>query len=212
MHDAGPRDPRGALRHLLFEALYDRLAAHYDRISRLAFAGEWDRWRMVAVRFIDRGPVVEIGCGTGQTLAALRRLPWPAVGLDPAAPMLRQARRRAAGRLIRAHGQRLPLRTASVGTLLSIFPTAYILDPAVWREVGRVLAPGGRFILIDGAWLSPRDPARWVLSKGHRLVYGPAPAEPWRPASWPLPTLALVERTEHGFVSVYIATQPRRDA
>jgi ubiquinone/menaquinone biosynthesis C-methylase UbiE len=193
----------------LFAALYDRLAPLYDQISLVAFAGEWARWQAIALRYADRAPVVELGCGTGQAQAALRRAGLAAAGVDPAAPMLRRARRRAAGRLIQARAQQLPLRSGSVGTLLSIFPTAYILDPATWREAERVLAPGGRFVIVDHGWLTPDAPHRRLLVGLHRLVYGAGSSG--LPPPLPhhcLPRLALVERSAHGFVSITVATRP----
>lgn len=200
-------DPRPHLRRMLFAALYDRLARSYDTISRLAFAGEWERWQAAALRYADRQPIVEIGCGTGQSIARLRQQGKVAFGLDAAAPMLQQARRRAAGALIQAQAQRLPLRDASVGTLLSIFPTPYILDQATWREAARVLTPDGRLIIVTHGWLEPDDPLRLALALGHRLIYGrQAALAPPLPAELP-PTLALIERTSHGFAAIHVATR-----
>lgn len=192
----------------LFAALYGWLAPCYDQISLAGFAGEWARWQAIALRYADRAPVVELGCGTGHALAALRRAGLAAAGIDPATPMLRQARRRAPGRLIQARAQHLPLRDGSVGTLLSIFPTAYILDPATWREAERVLAPGGRFVIVDHGWLAPDAPHRWLLVGLHRLVYYGAGGEPLPLPCGGLPRLALLERSAHGFVSILVATRP----
>jgi ubiquinone/menaquinone biosynthesis C-methylase UbiE len=195
------------LRRWLFERLYDRLAPAYDTISWLAFAGEWARWQALADRFIDRLPVVELGCGTGQVVARLRRGGRPIVGLDTSAPMLRQARRRAAGRLVRADARALPLRTASVGTLLAIFPTAYILAPATGDEVARVLQPGGRLVVIDHAWLAADGLWRQVPRAIHAVVYAGGQAPPAPLPGMPLPALSLVERSAHGFASVTVAAK-----
>ncbi len=200
-------DPRHRLRRALFELMYDRLAARYDALSVAAFAGEWRHWARVAQRFVDRGPVLELGCGTGATLADLARAGVPACGIDPSAPMLAQARRRAPGRLVQARAQYLPVRSGSIGCLLSIFPTSYILDPATWAEVARVLQPGGRVIVVDHGWLQPRDPLRLALVGLHHLVYGRQTTAPSRLPTPGLPAVALTERTPHGFVSVYIATR-----
>lgn len=205
-------DLRRWLRQRCFEALYSSLAPCYDAVSRLAFAGEWAHWQAAALRFADRSPVVEIGSGTGQALAMLGRAGIPAYGIDASWSMISQARRRAPGRLVWGRAQQLPLRSASVGTLLSIFPTAYILDPATWVEAARVLVPGGRFVIVAHGWLCPDDPLRAALTVLHRLVYGGhAAAMPpvARPVSL-LPALALIERTPHGFVAVYVATRPEQ--
>jgi SAM-dependent methyltransferase len=203
---------RDRLRHALFEALYHQLAPRYDQIATLAFAGEWRRWQAIALNYADRAPILELGCGTGHTLAALRDRRLPAYGIDLSGPMLARARQRASGQLMQARAQHLPVASASIGTLLSIFPTAYILEPGVWAEARRVLAPGGRFIIAAHGWLAPRDPLRAGLDRLHRLVYGRAPAQPALLPDNLLPTLALTERSPHGFVALYIATQPRAAA
>jgi ubiquinone/menaquinone biosynthesis C-methylase UbiE len=199
---------RRRLRLRLFEALYGHLAPYYDRLSAAAFAGEWARWQAVALRFVDRAPVVEVGCGTGLTLASLQRAGVAAYGIDVAWPMLTQAQRRTPGRVIAGQAQRLPLRSASIGTLVSIFPTPYILHPDTWAEAARVLEPGGRFLVVDHGWLLPRDPLRVTLSAMHRLIYGHhGVPTPLPGAGRLLPALVLTERTPHGFVSVHVATR-----
>jgi ubiquinone/menaquinone biosynthesis C-methylase UbiE len=199
---------RASVLNALFATLYDQLAPAYDTIAALAFAGEWARWRALAARFADRTPIVEIGCGTGHIVASLSRDGLSIIGLDASSRMLTQARRRAAGRLALAVAERLPLRTASVGTILSIFPTRYILEPATWREVERALAPGGRLIVVTHAWLAPDSPHRATLAAAHRLLYGGgAPEEPpWPPSA--LDALPIVERSRHGFASILIAAKP----
>jgi ubiquinone/menaquinone biosynthesis C-methylase UbiE len=199
---------RAGVLNALFAALYDQLAPAYDAIAALAFAGEWARWRELAARFADRTPIVEIGCGTGHTVASLSRDGLPVIGLDASSRMLAQARRRAVGRLARARAERLPLRAGSVGTILSIFPTRYILEPATWREVERALAPGGRLVVVTHGWLAPDSPRRATLAACHRLVYGGgAPVAPPLPRS-ALSALSIVERSRHGFASILVAAKP----
>lgn len=57
---------RSRIRVALFDALYGFGARYYDRITRVAFAGEWRRWQMTAMdRLPQGGVIVELGCGTG---------------------------------------------------------------------------------------------------------------------------------------------------
>ena len=188
-------------------------ATIHGLINRLEYRGQDPTFSRMRDAYLDKlhlspsAQVLELGCGTGMTLAALARAGVPAWGVDLSGPMLAQARRRAPGRLVRARAQHLPVRSGSIGCVLSIFPTPYILDPATWAEVARVLQPGGRFIVVDYGWLQPRDPLRLVLVGLHHLVYGHQTTAPPRLPTPGLPAVALTERTPHGFVSVYIATR-----
>lgn len=198
---------RRRLLQMLFGLLYAPLAPIYDTVSHVAFAGEWAAWRRLALRHIGDPPVVELGCGTGRAQADLRALGLVAIGIDIAAPMLRQAHRHVPGRLVRASALRLPLRDASAGTLLSIFPAPYILEPATWHEAERVLRPGGRLVVATHGWLDSADLYRRVLAAGHQLVTGRGGAVLPLPTNR-LATRTIIERSRHGWVQLLIATKP----
>ena len=38
----------------------------------------------------------------------------------------------------------------SVGTIITTFPSGYVVQEAVWVEFARVLRPGGRWIVVSG--------------------------------------------------------------
>ncbi|HEY8489913.1 MAG TPA: class I SAM-dependent methyltransferase [Dehalococcoidia bacterium] len=69
-------------------------AARYDREER-GVPGDVAFYVGLARR--AEPPVLELGCGTGRVTVAIARAGVPAVGLDLSEPMLRRARRRAAG-------------------------------------------------------------------------------------------------------------------
>lgn len=121
--------------------------------ARVAFLGA-AHYRPIADRIADlltAGPVLEVGAGTGYYLGiALDRLrvrgAGAAVGI--ALDASRYAARRAAvadpaiGSIVADAWSRLPLADGVVRTVLSVFAPR---DPA---EVARVLAPGGRLIVV----------------------------------------------------------------
>jgi ubiquinone/menaquinone biosynthesis C-methylase UbiE len=189
--------------------LYEPLAPVYDAVAWLGFAGEWAAWRRIALQHVTDWPLVELGCGTGHAQVWARSMGQSSLGVDIAAPMLRQARRRAAGRLARASTLRLPVRDDSAGTLLALFPTAYILDPATWREAERVLRPGGRLIIATHGWLDSPDLHRRLLARAHALLYGRSATLPPLPTS-ALTTRTVVERSPHGWLHLIIAERGDR--
>jgi ubiquinone/menaquinone biosynthesis C-methylase UbiE len=101
--------------------------------------------------------VLEIGCGTGNYIAALQaEVGCPCWGVDPSAEMLAQARaRRTAARLIQGRGEQLDLDPSSFDLLFSVDVIHHVADHAAYyREACRVLAPGGRLCTVtDSAWI-----------------------------------------------------------
>jgi Methylase involved in ubiquinone/menaquinone biosynthesis len=96
--------------------------------------------------------VVDLGCGSGRSLAALAARGGAAclVGLDLAASRLGEAAARVAeARLVRADLTRpLPLATASVDAVLCHNVIELLPEPTILLgEVGRVVRPGGRVVL-----------------------------------------------------------------
>ena len=63
---------------------------------------------------------------------------------------------------------------ASFDTVISTFPSEYIYDPDTIAEVVRVLRPGGRFIVVEGANLLPIGFLQPFLVLIQTLVYGRA--------------------------------------
>jgi SAM-dependent methyltransferase len=96
-------------------------------------------------------PIVEIGAGTGQ----LREwLPVPLrermIHTDPSEPALRLLRERAPAAKTRvASAHALPMDTGTLGAVLGLCVfDALQNEQAVVAELGRVLAPGGRFVHV----------------------------------------------------------------
>lgn len=172
----------GRLLATAFQLLYNQFAWAYDWVSGTFFHGQWRAWQRLALRHLPGGPgarVLELGFGTGDIQYDLLRAGYQPVGIDLSAAMLRAARRKArrrgmAGRLrlARAQAQALPFPPATFDAVISTFPSDYIAAPATIAEVARVLRPGGRFVIVPGAWLLPTSPTNRLLAGFARLVYG----------------------------------------
>lgn len=96
--------------------------------------------------------VADLGCGIGATAGHLRRHHrLRAVGLDRSAGMLGRARQGDPGLpLVRGEAACLPFKDGRLAAVLcECFLTLVADIDAAWREIRRVLAPGGILVLAD---------------------------------------------------------------
>ena len=107
---------------------------------------------------IDPARILDLGCGTGGSFAALReRFPRPQiVGIDVAHAMLRKARDRTPAwkrwlraqspRLVCGDAERLPIASGSAQMVFSNLALQWTQPQAVFAEAARVLESGGLFL------------------------------------------------------------------
>ncbi|HEV2360212.1 MAG TPA: class I SAM-dependent methyltransferase [Acidimicrobiales bacterium] len=106
------------------------------------------------VRGLD---VAEVGCGTAYVSAWLTRRGAKPVALDPTPGQLaiaRQMQEKHAVRfpLVRAAGEGIPLRDASVDLVISEYGAAIWADPYKWLpEAARILRPGGELTFLGNS-------------------------------------------------------------
>jgi len=141
-----------------FRRLYNEFAWAYDGVSYLVSRGEWRRWQGAALPRL-RGPrVLEIGFGTGDLLSEMRGQGYLCYGMELSLSMLRIAKRRGVKTpLCQARAQDMPFQDGAFDSLVSTFPSSFILDLRAQREMVRVLAPGGRLVVVDEGRLWGRD-------------------------------------------------------
>lgn len=126
-------------------------------------------WALAAVG-PRRGEVaVDIGCGTGAEVRRMAELVGPAgrsVGVEPHAGLRGVAEARSAdtaAEFLDGDAMALPFTDASVDVVRCERVFQHLPDPGgAAREIGRVLRPGGRAVVIDSDWASavarPADP------------------------------------------------------
>lgn len=165
----GPPEP-------VVRAMFDDIADRYDLLNDVLSLGLHRRWRRMAAEAAEVRPghwVLDLGCGTGRLgllLAARARV----VGVDLSHSMLLRARRRSARlRLVVGTAMTLPLRDTSCGAVVSAFVLRNLPDlTGAFREVTRVLAPGGTIALLD--LTPPSRPILRLALDGYLRVVGPA--------------------------------------
>ena len=168
------------LRKQLFETLYKNKYL-YRFASTVPFAGQWRVWqRLVLPRLVGRD-VLELGCGLGDLLADMIEAGYTCRAVEASPQMVAAARetlaRRKAGEqniVIQGSAQGLPFSNDSFDTIVSTFPSEYIYDPDTIAEVARVLRPGGRLVVVEGANLLPIGFLQPILVLIQILVYGPS--------------------------------------
>jgi ubiquinone/menaquinone biosynthesis C-methylase UbiE len=169
---------------------------------------------------VSRSPpsVLDVGCGTGILTTRLHAALRDSLvcGCDFSLGMLHQAlaRGRAAGLLewIQADATRLPVRTSSLGAVVSTEAFHWFPDPATaLSEFHRVLIPGGTLVLglvnprtraagrlFDAGFRAAGQPAHWPTGQELEARLGAAGfsitdrRRVWRPSGLMLPAVVTV--------------------
>lgn len=138
------------------------MTARYDS-SRYAAVNRWDRRHLVTVsRHLDPRPgdrILEVGCGRGHLTRRLLDLGCEAVGID-ANPNASSAA--VVEEIRHMYAEQLDFADRSFDKLVSVHAIEHIPDlEGALDEMARVLAPGGRAVLvypaepIKGIWAVP---------------------------------------------------------
>ena len=163
--------PSPAEKAAVVEAMFDRIAPHYDRMNRLLTFGLDQRWRRRTLDLIDLRPgemVLDVACGTGDFAEMCRARGADVVATDYAARMLDHARARGLGGiLVRGDAMRLPFEDGVFDAVVCGFALRNFagLAPAL-GEMARVIRPGGRVGLLE-----VDRPASGVVRLGHSFYF-----------------------------------------
>jgi demethylmenaquinone methyltransferase/2-methoxy-6-polyprenyl-1,4-benzoquinol methylase len=163
--------PSPAEKAAVVEAMFDRIAPHYDRMNRLLTFGLDQRWRR---RTLDRigiragDFVLDVACGTGDFAEMCRARGADVVATDYAARMLTHARGRGLGDvLVRGDALNLPIRSAAFDAVVCGFALRNFTSlAAAIAEMARVLRPGGRVGLLE-----VDRPGNAAVRAGHSLYF-----------------------------------------
>jgi len=142
--------------------MFDRIAPVYDLMNRLMTAGLDGRWRRMTARAVVRGGdrVLDACCGTGDLALAAEQAGGRVVGLDFSEGMLERARRKSSSiEWVEGDLLALPFAAGSFDSATVGFGVRNVEDlEAAFRELQRVLRPGGRLGVLEIT--RPSGPAR----------------------------------------------------
>ncbi len=162
------RLPTGAEKARTVRSMFDAIAPRYDLVNRVMTFGldvGWRRQTVAALALRDGARVLDVACGTGDLCRELQRNGYRPAGLDYSIGMLHAARTNAP--LVQADALAIPARSGSFDGAVSGFALRNVTDlGAMFKEIARVLHPGGRVALLEVA-----QPRARVLRAGHNLYF-----------------------------------------
>ncbi len=146
--------PDPANKAAFVEAMFDRIAPRYDLLNRICTFNLDQRWRRRAVKLAEikrHDTVLDLGCGTGDLAEMAAASGARVIGVDPSAGMLSGMKLRGIdARALRADAGCLPLPDNTASVVLSGFALRnFVSIESVFAEITRVLAPGGRIVIIE---------------------------------------------------------------
>lgn len=161
-------------------SMFDKIAPQYDLANSLMSMNMHKRWNRKLVQTVlkDRTPrtYLDLCSGTGEIALNLLSTANPicdAFLLDFSEQMLHHAKHKAKSvklnceqiHYLHADAQKIPLPSNSIEVVTIAYGIRNVLDPeACFREVFRVLQPGGIFAILELT-----RPKNWMLNFGHRI-------------------------------------------
>jgi demethylmenaquinone methyltransferase/2-methoxy-6-polyprenyl-1,4-benzoquinol methylase len=145
------------------QSMFNSVSERYDLLSSFLSFGRDQFWRRALARRLMAkdypGSYLDLATGSGEQLLAIRSM-WPSVeltGMDFSAPMLNVAKEKLAKqgcsegvRLVLGDVYKPPFEQSSFDSVSISFGLRNLPDrPALYREVKKLLKPGGRFLILE---------------------------------------------------------------
>jgi ArsR family transcriptional regulator len=150
------------------QAFFSSTAGQWDRVRAELYGSRTDLVPLAAL-LDPRSVVGDLGCGSGQTSAALAPFVARVLAVDESDAMLAAARERVgqhanvelrSGRL-----EALPIDDGALDIAVLSLVLHFVVDPAaVIRETARALRPGGCLLIVD---MEPHEREEYRSTMGH---------------------------------------------
>ena len=163
------------------QAFFSSRAGQWDKVRAELYGSRADLTPFAAL-LDPRWVVADLGCGTGQTTAALAPYVGRVIAVDESSAMLSAARRRLADRenveLRSGRLEDLPVEVGELDAAILSLVLHFVVDPAaVLAEAARALRAGGRLLLVD---MVPHEREEYRVTMGHLwLGFEPAQITGW---------------------------------
>ena len=161
---------RGVLsrRRAKSQEFFASAAGGWDRLRGELFGDEFFLWAVLGL--IDPGLVVgDLGCGTGQLTEVVAPHVRRVISVDGSEDMLDAARQRLTGAtnvdIRQGELETLPIESGELDVAMLSLVLHYAPEPSrALAEVGRVVKPGGRVLVVD---MLPHDREEYQQQMGH---------------------------------------------
>ncbi len=149
---------------------YSSIAPGYDELHG-AEQDEKLREFLARVELREGITLVDVGCGTGRSMAMLDDLSIQWHGIEPSAGLIEHAAPAARIRIKQARGEELPFPDASFDVILSLTALQNFDDPQKGlREMLRVAKPGAIFLISFLKKSPKRDELDRLVREGFQSV------------------------------------------
>ncbi|PKL36517.1 hypothetical protein CVV38_01275 [Candidatus Peregrinibacteria bacterium HGW-Peregrinibacteria-1] len=147
---------------------YDLYGANYDKSSKFLEGFEQGAFEKLT-RDVSGGKALDLGCGTGRNIPKILDLGCEVVAADISETMLKFIGKKFPRiEKVKTDGLNMPFADNSFDLVVAMFLIVHLKDPAdVFREVYRVLKPGGVFLLSN---VNQRKPPKVETMSGESIV------------------------------------------